>query len=285
MRNVVRILGCAVLLVAAVVSLSVPAFAQMKSYQLSPAASLSQTVGLTDISVTYHRPGVKGRVIWGELVPYDKVWRAGANEATTVTFSDDVIVGGKQLKAGTYGFFVLPRKEGDWALILNAEGKQWGAFRYDSTKDVVRVPVKPEAAPNEERLSYSFEDLTGNSVNLVLRWEKVSVALPIDANTEANFTRAIKAAAAQQWQAYNNYAQYCLDTKTNWEKGMDAVEKSISLNQNPGNLRMKAELLAQGGKVKEAIETAEKAISVGKAASPNFNASEIEDLITAWKKK
>jgi len=285
MRTVVRMFVCIALLAAVVAPLSGPAFAQMKSYQLSPAASVSQTVGLTDISVTYHRPGVKGRVIWGELVPYDKVWRAGANEATTVSFSDDVMVGGKQLKAGVYGFFVLPRKEGDWLLILNSEGKQWGAFRYDSTKDVVRVPVKPEQTPDEERLSYTFTDLTGSTVKLVLRWEKVSLSLPIDVNTDANFTRAIKTAAAQQWQAYNNYAQYCLDTKTSWDKGMDAVEKSISLNENPGNLRTKAELLAQAGKVKEAIETAEKAISVGKAANPNFNSSEIDDLVTAWKKK
>jgi Protein of unknown function (DUF2911) len=258
--------------------------AQMKSYQLSPAASVSQTVGLTDISVTYHRPGVKGRVIWGALEPYDKVWRAGANEATTISFSDDVTIDGKPVKAGMYAFFVIPR-QGDWTVILNSEAKQWGAFRYDSTKDVVKFSVKPETAPNEERLSYSFTDLTGTSVKLVLRWEKIALPVSIDVKTDANFANAIKAALAQPWQEYNNYAQYCLDSKSSWEKGMEAAEKSISLNENASNLRTKAELLAQAGKTKEAIEVAEKAINVGKAANPRFNSGEIDDLISEWKKK
>ncbi len=258
--------------------------AQVKMYQVSPAASVTQTVGLTEISVTYHRPGVKGRVIWGKLVPYDKAWRAGANEATTVSFSDDVTIAGKAVKAGMYALFVIPRL-GDWTVILNSDAKQWGAFRYDSTKDVVKFSVKSEAAPNEERLSYSFTDLTGTSVKLVLRWEKISLPISIDVNTDANFANAIKAAVAQPWQQYNNYAQYCLDSKTSWDKGMEAVEKSIAINENASNLRLKAELLGQAGKAKEAIEVAEKAITVGKAANPRFNSGEIDELISEWKKK
>jgi Protein of unknown function (DUF2911) len=275
-------LGVAIMVAA--VGLAVHAEAQVKAYQISPAASVSQTVGLTDISVTYHRPGVKGRVIWGKLLPYDKVWRAGANEATIVSFSDDVTIAGKQVKAGMYAFFVIPR-QGEWTVILNSDAKQWGAFRYDSTKDVVSFSVKPEAAPNEERLSYSFTDLTGSTVKLVLRWEKISLPILIDVNTDANFANAIKAAVAQPWQQYNNYAQYCLDSKTSWEKGMEAVEKSIAVNENASNLRTKAELLAQAGKGQEAIEVAEKAITVGKAANPRFNSGEMDDLINEWKKK
>ena len=271
------------LLAVAAILLSTPGRAQQKNYQLSPAASVTQTVGVTEMSVVYHRPGVKGREIWGMLVPYDKVWRAGANEATTVTFGDDVTVGGKSIKAGTYALFVTPTK-GEWTVILNSQGNQWGAFRYDSSKDVVRFPVKPESSPTEERLSYTFEDLTASSVKLVLRWEKISLPIPIEVNTDAILMKATKGALALGWQQYNTYAQFCLDSKTNWEKGMEAVEKSIGMNENPGNLRTKAELLAQAGKVKEAIETAEKAISVGKAANPNFNSGEIDDLITAWKR-
>lgn len=272
-------------LMAAAISLVVnPAHAQQKMYQLSPAASVSQTVGLTEIAVTYHRPGVKGREIWGSLVPYDKLWRAGANEATTVNFSDDVTIAGKQVKAGMYAFFVIPR-QGEWTVILNSQAKQWGAYSYDSTKDVLRFSVKPETSANEERLSYSFTDLTGSSVKLVLRWEKILLPITIELNTDANFAKAIKAALALPWQQYNNYAQYCLDSKTSWDKGMEAVDKSIAINENVSNLRMKAELLAQAGKVKDAIEIAEKAIAVGKAANPGFNPSEIEDLISGWKKK
>jgi len=257
--------------------------AQQKMYQLSPAASVSQTVGLTDITVTYHRPGVKGRTIWGELVPYDKVWRAGANEATTVTFSTDVTLGGKIVKAGSYSFFVIPR-QGEWSVILNSQ-PQWGAFSYDSTKNVVQYSLKPEVAPNEERLSYAFTGLTGNSVKLVLRWEKIAVPVEIEVGTDANFIKATKAAVAMPSQEYNNYALYCLDSKTNLDKGLEAVERSIAINENPSNLRMKAELLAQSGKVDEAIATAEKAITVGKAANPKFDPSEIEELLNQWKKK
>ena len=257
--------------------------AQIKQYRLSPNASLSQTVGLTDIALTYSRPGVKGREIWGKLVPYDKVWRAGANEATNITFSDDVIVGGKQVKAGSYSFFVTPR-QGDWTVILNSD-KQWGAFRYDSTKDVVKYQVKPETAPMEERLSYTFTDPTPTSVKLVLRWEKVSIAMLIDIPTDANLMRAVKTAVASTWQEYRDHALFCLDSKTNWDKGMESVEKSIGINENANNLRVKAELLAQAGKSKEAIEVGMKAITVGKAANPNFDPSEIEALLAVWKKK
>ncbi|HTR80400.1 MAG TPA: DUF2911 domain-containing protein [Bacteroidota bacterium] len=282
MKNVRFVLVPAALVIALVSFVSIGT-AQQKMYQLSPAASVSQTAGVTDISVTYHCPGVKGREIWGKLVPYDQVWRAGANEATTVSFSTDVTVGGKQLKAGTYGFFVIP-KHGQWIAIFNAQPKQWGAFSYDSTKDVVRVPVTPETIPNQERLSYIFADMTPTSIKLVLQWEKVALPVTIDLNTGANLAKAAKDAISMTWQEYNNYALFCLDSKIDWDKGMEAVDKSIAIDENASNLRMKAELLAQGGKTKEAIETAEKAIAVGKAASPRFNASEIQDLIDGWKK-
>ena len=203
-----RIVLAAAIALAAVCVVGV-VHAQQKSYQLSPAASVTQTVGLTDITVVYHRPGVKGRKIWGELVPYDKVWRAGANEATSVTFSTDVTIGGKSLKAGSYSFFVIPR-QGDWSVILNSQ-PQWGAFSYDSTKNVLQSSVKPEAAANEERLSYSFTDVTGNSAKLVLRWEKIALPVEIEVGTDANFTKATKAAASMPAQVYNNYALYCLD--------------------------------------------------------------------------
>jgi hypothetical protein len=275
---------CATLMAVAVSLAVSPAHAQQKMYQISPAASVSQTVGLTDIAVTYHRPGVRGREIWGKLVPYDKVWRAGANEATTVSFSDDVTIAGKQVKAGMYAFFVIPGQR-EWTVILNSQAKQWGAYSYDSTKDVAKFSMKPEAAPNEERLSYSFTDLMGSSVKLVLRWEKISLPITIDVNPDANFEKAIKAALAQPWQQYNNYAQYCLSSKTSWDKGMEAVDKSIAINENASNLRTKAELLAQAGKREDAIELAKKAIAVGKSANPGFNPSEIQDLISEWKKK
>ena len=282
MRTSTRYIFCAVAAVIAVVCLSGAANSQQKVPQISQAASVTQTVGLTDITVTYHRPGVKGREIWGKLLAYDKVWRAGANDATTVTFSDDVTIAGQQLKAGQYSFFVTPR-QGDWTVIFNSQ-PQWGAFNYDSTKDVLRFSVKPDVLPNEEWLSYSFTDLTINSAKLVLRWEKIALPIMIEVGTDAKITASNNAAVTTAWQQLNTYARYCLESKTNWDKGMDAVERSIAINENPGNLRIKAELLAQSGKAKEAIAVAEKAIKVGKSANPKFSSGALEKLIDEWKK-
>jgi Protein of unknown function (DUF2911) len=284
MRTSTRYIFCAVVAVIAVICLSGAANSQQKVLQLSQAASVTQTVGLTDITVTYHRPGVKGREIWGKLEAYDKVWRAGANEATTVNFSDDVTIAGQQLKAGTYSFFITPR-QGDWTVIFNSQSKQWGAYSYDSTKDVLKFSMKPEVIPNEEWLSYSFSDLTISSVKLVLRWEKIALPITIETGTDAKIASANNAAVTAAWQQLNSYARYCIDSKTNWDKGMDAVERSIAINENAGNLRTKAELLAQSGKAKEAIAVAENAIKVGKSANPKFSPAALEKLIDDWKKK
>ena len=271
----------------AVLCVVVSANAQQKVIRVSPGATVSQTIGVTDISVSYHRPGVKGREIWGKLVPYDQVWRAGANEATTLTFSDDVTIGGKELKAGSYGFFVLPRQQGEWTAIFNTQPKQWGAFTYDSTKDVLRIQVKPNSAsvPQEEWLSYNFTDLTASSATFVMRWEKVSLSIPINVNTDGIMAGMNAGSVAAAWQQLNTYARYCLDTKMNLEKGLEAAEKSINVNENASNLRTKAELLAQTGKTKEAIAAAEKAVTVGKAANPKFNSSDLDKMIADWKKK
>ena len=258
--------------------------AQQKSVRISQSASVSQTIGLTDLTVAYHRPGVKGREIWGKLVPYDQVWRAGANEATTVSFSDDVTIAGKQLKAGTYSFFVIPRL-GEWTVIFNSQPKQWGAYSYDSTKDVMRISVKPEPIAHEEWLSYTFSDLTSISAKLSLRWEKIALPIMIEVNTDAIMASANNAAVTTALQQLGNYARYCLDSKTNWNKGMEAVERSIAINENASNLRIKAELLAQSGKAKEAIAVAENAIKVGKSANPKFSSAALEKLIDDWKKK
>ncbi|MGA7160023.1 MAG: DUF2911 domain-containing protein [Bacteroidota bacterium] len=282
MKTAVEKIFASAIVVAIFLTFNV-AGAQQKMFQISPAATLSQTVGVTEITVTYHRPGVKGRIIWGGLVPYDKVWRAGANEATMVSFSDDVTIAGSQVKAGAYSFFLIPT-HGEWTVIFNTQ-PQWGAFRYDSTKDALRFSVKPETAWHEEWLSYGFSDLTASSVKLVLRWEKIAIPVTIEVNTEAILAKANKAAVSMSWQQYNNYGLFCLNSKTNWDKGMEAVEKSIAINENASNLRMKAELLAQSGKVDDAISVAEKAITVGKAANPRFDPSEIEDLLAQWKKR
>lgn len=159
----------------------VPAFAQQekKEPRPSPNASVSQVIGFTDVAVTYCRPGVKGRVIWGELVPYDKVWRTGANEATTITFSDDVTIEGQKVPKGKYGLFTIPTKT-TWTVILNKVAEQWGAYQYKPDQDVLRVTVTPKAGAFQERMLFTFENLTNNSAELVLSWEKLQVPVKIE---------------------------------------------------------------------------------------------------------
>ena len=137
---------------ALILLLALPAVAQVRYPQASPHAVLTQAVGTTDVTIDYHRPGVKGRQVWGGLVPYDKVWRTGANEATMITFSDDVTIDGKPLPKGTYSLHTIPGKS-EWTIIFNKVAKQWGSFSYKQEEDALRVNAKPHAAPMTEWMS------------------------------------------------------------------------------------------------------------------------------------
>ncbi|MEO8036412.1 MAG: DUF2911 domain-containing protein, partial [Acidobacteriota bacterium] len=130
----------------------------LKLPRVSPNAELKQTVGLTDITITYSRPGVKGRAIWGAIVPWDQVWRTGANDATTIAFSDDVVVGGTKVPAGKYSLHTIP-SQSEWTIILNNTANQWGSFSYDPAKDAVRIKVTPEKAEFREWMSFEIPKL------------------------------------------------------------------------------------------------------------------------------
>lgn len=147
--------------------------------RISPKAEVMQTVGFTEIRIDYSRPGVKGREIWGKLVSYDAVWRAGANEATKITFSTDVIVEGKKLKKGSYSFFAIPGKN-QWTLIFNKVADQWGAFEYNESEDALRVKVKTEKATWQEWLSYTINKASDSSAIIRLEWEKIKVPFKVE---------------------------------------------------------------------------------------------------------
>ena len=136
-----RVLGPAAIVAAAILAATTPALAQLELPRVSPKATVSQTVGLTDVTITYCRPSVRGRTIWGGLVPYDEVWRTGANEATTITFTDDVTIDGNKLPAGTYGLFTVPGKD-EWTVVFNKGAKQWGAYEYKQDQDALRIKVE-----------------------------------------------------------------------------------------------------------------------------------------------
>ncbi|MGH9860690.1 MAG: DUF2911 domain-containing protein [Candidatus Acidiferrales bacterium] len=150
-----------------------------KEARPSPNAAVEQTIGTTDASVTYGRPAVKGREVWGKLVPFGEVWRTGANEATTITVSKDVLVEGQKLPAGTYALFTIPTQT-EWTWIFSKNAGQWGAFSYKKEEDVLRVTSKPHPAEHaHEWLTFVFEDLKPDSAKLVLHWEKLEVPLRI----------------------------------------------------------------------------------------------------------
>lgn len=192
MKSGLKILALGLVL-ALVLSLGLSgnALAQGKP-KASPAAKVSQTIGAAnEITIVYHRPGVKGRDVWadksdnaqiGSIVPRDgdpRPWRAGANNATTITFTKDVTVEGKALAAGTYALFIIPT-DGDWTVIFNNDAKSWGSFRYKKENDALRVSVKTETVPHQERLAYGFENLADWSATAFLHWEKVKVPFRIE---------------------------------------------------------------------------------------------------------
>jgi hypothetical protein len=246
--------------------------------RVSQGAMVRQVVGVSEITITYHRPGVKGRTIWGGLLPYDAIWRAGANEPTLITFSDPATVDGKSLKAGTYRLVVTP-KQGDWTIIFNSETKNWGTV-YDSTYDVLRIPVKPATIPNQEWMMFSFTDLTPTSATVMLEWEKVRLAFKAEFNTLGNIE-----AAVGDWRLLNSAARFAMGQKGAEGKALEWVNRSIALEKNGSNVRTKAELLASQGKFAEAVTLGEDAISLTKAQNANANVSGLEKMVTEWKAK
>jgi hypothetical protein len=162
--------------------LSTESFSQKKEeVRISPKATGKQTVGFTNIIIDYSRPGVKGRTIWGNLVPYNAVWRAGANEATKITFASDVKINGKKLKAGSYSFFAIPTEK-NWTLIFNKVADQWGAFEYNDVEDALRVEVTPEKENNcwHEWLAYTITKTSDKTAIVRLEWEKLKVPFTVE---------------------------------------------------------------------------------------------------------
>jgi hypothetical protein len=274
-----------------------------------------QTVGVTDVTITYSRPGVKGRKIWGDppagaaagtatldnarmrakdapIVPFGRVWRTGANEATTFDVTDGVLINGQPLAAGKYSLHTIPAKDGDWTVIFNSDAGQWGSFTYDEKKDVLRVKAKPQmVADNQEWLAYSIDPVADNSAQVNIRWEKVSVPFTVEvkdvkALTVEKARAAVAAAKPDDWQIRSQAATFALENKLATEEAMQWLDQSIKIREGFGNLGLKARTLADQGKTAEAIAAGEKAIQLGKAANANAQAlAEMEKRVAEWKMK
>jgi hypothetical protein len=261
----------------------ITSFAQdLRTPRPSPDATVSQYVGVTEIIIDYSSPGVKERKIWGGLVPYGEIWRTGANEVTSITFSDVVKVNGSELDAGTYGIHTLPNED-EWEIIFSKDTEVDGSSTYDETKDALRLKVKPEEHHFMERMTFLFTDVTDNTVNVNLVWENLKVSFVVETATEE--LTLSKAREKLSWLPTFQAAQYCLQNDVNLEEAMDWIEASTLLKEVYWNMRIKAQLQHKLEMTDDAIATMEKTIDLGsKMDSPPFDFERMKSLLADWKK-
>src|SRR5947199_1333956 len=231
---------------------------------VSQAAEVKQQIVLTDITIKYHRPLVNGRKIWGGLVPYGKVWRAGANENATIDFSDPVSVEGKSLAKGTYGLHMIPNQD-SWTVIFSKTNTGWGSYSYDQKEDALRVDVKPRPlAENKEALEFDFEDLKPTSTAVTLKWEKLGVPFTVSVDdadqTLQNIRAQLKGRGQFTWQSLDEGAQFCLTRKINLDEALRWADASIQNEDRFDNLSTKADILKALNRPDEAKTTWNQAL-------------------------
>ena len=254
---------------------------QVRTPRPSPDATVTQIVGVTEVSVDYSSPGVKGREIWGGLVPYGEVWRTGANEVTSITFSDPVKVNGNDLPSGTYGIHTIPG-ESEWEFIFSKDTKVNDGSNYDQTKDALRIKVKPSEHHFMERMTFLFTDVTDNSVNVNLVWDKLAVSFKVETNTNENFLSNSRTELS--WSPTFQAAQYCLTANINLEQALNWIEASCLISEVYWNTRVKAQLQYKLGMRDDAIATMEKAVDLGsKMESAPFDYENMKKILAEWK--
>jgi hypothetical protein len=280
-------------LLAACLSLSAlslstaPALAQtLELPAASPAAKVSQRVGVTDISLEYSSPAVAGRQIWGALVPWDKAWRTGANAATKITFSKEVKFGGKDVPAGTYALISIPSEKG-WTVILNKNTSlSVGDGAYDAKDELVRVTATSSAIAPRERMIFAFSDTKDAGTSLDLEWEKVKVSVPIAVATEAHARANIDAALAPSWRPHANAARWLAENTKDFDKAMGHINASIGIQSTWYNNWIKSDILSRQGKTKDACGFAKTALTMGNKDPANFwYKDKVEQALKDWKCK
>ena len=278
MRSLRAVLVCCSLLAGSAIASAQP----IEFPVLSPRAKLEQRVGVTDFTLEYSSPAVKQRKIWGALVPFDKVWRAGANMPTKLTVSRDFTFGGAPVKAGSYSVFMTPGKT-TWTVHLNSDLAA-GQNNHDAKNDVAKATVKPVAIPNRERLLYLFNNATDSSVSLELEWEKVRIAVPIKLDTNAHVAAAVARADAEAWRPHLQAASYVFDSG-DAAKALPLVERSIAIQSTWRNEWLKAQILWKLGKKPDAIASAKKAQGMGgnDPVFQQFFKGDIDKAVAQWK--
>jgi tetratricopeptide (TPR) repeat protein len=221
----------------------------------SQHAVVTQRIGLTDITINYHRPLANGRQIWGKIVPYGQVWRAGANENTTITFTDPVTIEGQALDKGTYGLHMIPG-ENQWVVIFSKDSASWGSFNYKQADDALRVTVKPQTTDLHDALAYDFDDMKPDATVVTMRWDKVAVPfkvhVDVNAVVTANIHKQLYGLNQYYWEGWDDAAGYFLANKINLDEALKYEDLSIQNEERYDNLMSKSKILEAMGRQQDA---------------------------------
>lgn len=270
------------LLCVAVVSAAILT-AQTQLPQPSPSAHLKQTAGLTDIEIVYSSPAVNGRTIYGDLVPYGEMWRAGANSPTTISFSKEVMIDGKKVAAGKYAFYVTPMEGNAWMVTLNSDpnAQAWGR---KADNDVVNMKAMVKDVPHHERLAYYVSDFDEKKATISLAWDKKKVSFDVGLNTAEQAMANIDRSYSNGWRDYFNAARY-LHSVGEYDAAMKQIDRSLALDENWFNVWVKAQILNGKGMNAEAYKHAQKSLALGNENPDGFwYKADVEAALANWKK-
>jgi len=259
-------------------------FAQLELPQPSPKAFVSQVAGITEISVDYSSPAIRNRNVWSEVVPLNALWRTGANSPTTVKFTKDVNIDGKNVPAGSYTLFTIPSAK-NWTVILNKDLKA-STDKYNQENDLLRITVTPTKCDKRERLIFMISDFDNDKANITMEWETVRITIPVKLNTHEQATKSIESNLGNAWRNYANAARYYLDNDKDLDKALVLIDQSITFSEGWYNNWIKAQILAKKGNYAEALVFAKKAKTLGDENPAGFfYKKDVETAIAEWSKK
>lgn len=272
----------ALALISFVVAFAALSFAQSFVLDLprqSQHAQISQRIGITDVTISYHRPLVNKRKVWGDLVPYGKVWRAGANENTTISFSDPVTIEGQRLEKGTYGLHMIPNAD-QWTIIFSKNSTSWGSFTYNESEDALRVNVKPQTADMHNALTYDFDELQPDSAVVTMMWEKVAVPFTVGVDVhdvvQASLKNQLRNLSQYTWMSWNDAATYLLTEKIALPDALNYADKSIENEDRYDNEMTKAQVLKALGRKDDATVAEKKALGMATPLQVHFYARQLQ---------
>jgi hypothetical protein len=285
MNKTKKLIGTFAIIVCSIVSFNANA-QQLKVPALSPAATLKQSVALSEISIDYSRPSVRGRVIYGDIVPFGKVWRTGANASTKITFGEDVKLDGNPVPAGMYALYTIPDKD-EWTIILNKNTTLWGSDGYKQEEDYLRFKVKTAALSNKvESFTFNFSDLAATSANIEILWEQTRVAFVVTVDIDAKVMKNIETTLATDKRPYYQAATYYYDNDKDMKQALAWVNKAAENNPKAyWVLMLKAKIQVKLKDISGANTTAQKVITMAKADNDDVFTKQAQQLIDNNKKK